>query len=168
MFGRINDLFLFQFHPVLPAPFWALQPRESSLDGRKSTGLKIIHEPDSALSQFLPDIGILLQDLEIISHALLKTSHQTVSNSTIPTPRKENLLIDSSKHHPINLLRAFRKALLQSLADERVFEMRSPAVGVMNHEDIINLHEAIEGKDVVDGERHVAAYITEDDRAVCS
>jgi hypothetical protein len=39
---------------------------------------------------------------------------------------------------------------------------------VMNHEDIINLHEAIEGKDVVDGERHVAAYITEDDRAVCS
>ena len=146
----------------------ALQLRGSSLDGRKSAGLKIIYEPDSALSQFLPDIGILLQNFEIISDALLKTSHQTVSTSTIPPPRKENLLIDSSKHHPINLLRAFRKALLQSLADEVVFEMRSPTVGVVNHKDIINLHEAIEGKDVVDGERHVSTNITDDDRAVCS
>lgn len=44
----------------------------SGIDGSEQPTLQVIHKPERVLGKLLPDIRILLQDLQIIANALLK------------------------------------------------------------------------------------------------
>jgi hypothetical protein len=156
------------------------------LNGSQCPSLQIINEPFQVLRKLPPNTRILPQNLQVISNALVKTVHRSFSrisshspppiSTPLPKPkppkmcserrekerkrkeREKNALINSAKRHPIKSPRVlFLQALLEPFTDKRVGEMRGPAIRAVHDEKMIDPHEAVQGEDVVDGVRCVAA-----------